>query len=158
MPLVYDDGRPVLDERFWSKVSRGDGCWLWLASCDTNGYGMFGVSRGKTRKAMRIMWEWANGRMLEAGECVMHSCDNRRCVNPSHLSVGTHAENMRDMSLRGRSARGERSSRAKLTSGDVVEIRRLKATGMSSRDIAAMFGVTYGPIDQIVRRATWRHV
>jgi hypothetical protein len=87
-------------ERFWSKVSKSDGCWLWIAYRDEKGYGAFGF-KGKVQRAHRVAYELALG-PIAPGMHVLHSCDNPSCVNPSHLRLGTHADNMRDRIERGR--------------------------------------------------------
>lgn len=94
-------------ERFWKKVDkRGpEECWTWLASVQTVGhpYGYFRF--GKTmKKAHRISWMLNNGEIPE-GMCVLHKCDNPRCVNPAHLFIGTQLENIRDRDRKGRTTR-----------------------------------------------------
>lgn len=76
-------------------------CWLWTGGISKGGYGRFFV-RGKTWNAHRISWEIANGRAVPEGLIVRHTCDNRRCVNPSHLLIGTHKQNTGDAIERGR--------------------------------------------------------
>lgn len=90
--------------RFWRKVKRGppDECWPWTGRRGGRGYGRVG-SCG----AHRLAWELTNG-AIPAGLWVLHRCDNPPCVNPSHLWLGTHADNMADMRAKGRSARGDR--------------------------------------------------
>lgn len=97
--------RVPLERRFWSKVdkSAGDsGCWLWMAARNARGYGCVGrdVGRGYWL-AHRVSWELANGPIPD-GLFVLHRCDVPSCVNPHHLFVGTNADNMRDMALKGR--------------------------------------------------------
>lgn len=88
------------------------GCMLWIRSTDTNGYGMLCVD-GRKRKAHRVAWELANG-PIPAGLHVLHRCDTPACVNPAHLFLGTHTDNMRDCSAKGRT-RGTAATYGTLT-------------------------------------------
>lgn len=92
--------RLTVEERFWSKVYKTKTCWLWTATKDSSGYGRFRVST-KLVGSHRLSYEWAYG-SIKPGFVVMHSCDTPACVNPKHLSLGTHADNMADMSNKGR--------------------------------------------------------
>ncbi|MFJ9387747.1 HNH endonuclease signature motif containing protein [Nocardioides sp. NPDC101246] len=87
-------------ERFWSKVAKTETCWIWSAYRDEKGYGSFGWN-GKLIKAHRAAYELTFG-PIPSGAHVLHSCDNPSCVNPDHLSLGTHTENMRQKVARGR--------------------------------------------------------
>lgn len=121
----------------------------------SSGYGVFNDKA--TRKniyAHRRAYAIAYGPIPD-GMFVRHKCDNPPCVNPDHLELGTHADNMRDMVARGRSRTGERHHAARLTAADVREIR---ASPESNADIAERFGITRIYAWQVRARRTWRHV
>lgn len=167
-----------LAERFWSKVDMsGDGCWPW-----TGAHGIYGTVKldGKPLSTHRVAWELANGPIPE-GKQVCHSCDNPICVRPTHLFIGTQADNIADMDRKGRrpkrpnakmprgdahwrrrnpelGARGERAGGAKLTVEQVVEIRQRYAAGATLKQLEAEYGVRFTNIQQIVKRVTWKHV
>lgn len=88
-------------ERFWAKVEKGDGCWLWTASVNRRGYGKFKLRSYVQVSAPRVAWMLTNGEVPD-GMFVCHTCDNPLCVNPSHLWIGTCADNNRDMMEKGR--------------------------------------------------------
>lgn len=104
--------------------------------------------------AHRAFWELVEGE-IPSGMCLLHSCDNKKCVNPAHLRVGTHAENMAEASARKRfpSRRGELNSRAKLTSHDVEEIREDRS--MSNASLGRKYGVSDVQIGNIKRNLAW---
>jgi len=143
-------------KRFFEKLTPGPGCWEWQAGYRSSGYGGFHTG-GKERLAHRVMWEMAFGDIPE-GMVIMHSCDNRRCVNPEHLSLGSHAENMKDMVDKGRSAKGEKSWTAKLTEADVCVIRRRKSLGESVFELAKEYGVHRSTVYRLCSGDTWSHV
>ena len=143
------------ERRFWSNVDKKslDECWTWTASKLTHGYGAFGVGM-KRISAHRFSWTLHFGE-IPKGMVVCHKCDNPPCVNPNHLFLGTDADNQRDKKLKGRSARGESNSKAKLTEDNVQEIRRLIKDGLSSRKIAERFGVRHAAILTIKNGKNW---
>jgi hypothetical protein len=147
--------------RFWGYVDRRDeGCWNWLSWTMTVGYGCFliGGRKGKKYGAHRLSYEMHNG-PIPKGKLVLHSCDNRLCVRPDHLRVGTHKENTQDMISKGRGLIGEKSGHAKLNDEKVRKIRRLHAAGYANATgLAAMYGVTQSNISMILSRKTWAHL
>lgn len=144
-----------IESRFWSKVTKGnpDECWPWTDGSIHRGYGVLSVGgrNGRMVNAHRVSYELANG-PIPAGLLIRHTCDNPPCVNPSHLILGTHDDNMRDMAIR------ERSAKTKLTADEVREIREELSAGESRKSLAARFGVTPGCIGYIAVGRTWRHV
>jgi hypothetical protein len=100
MPL---NDTPSLRARFWSNVDKSGDCWIWTASKQTAGYGQF-----RRRGAHRVVWEFTFG-PIPAGMFVCHRCDVRTCVNPDHLFLGSHKDNMLDMAQKGRAARGDKN-------------------------------------------------
>ena len=94
----------TIEDRFWSKVRKDDGCWEWTASVNRRCYGWFhfgGKVERKALKAHRVSWELHNGPIPE-GLWVLHKCDNPRCVRPDHLFLGDRTDNMRDCAAKGR--------------------------------------------------------
>lgn len=93
--------------RFISHIDKvtGASCWLWKLSKDKDGYGRFALPGKKNMQAHRMAWIIANGPIPDGLE-VMHDCDVRACCRPSHLKLGTHAENMADRDRKGRAAKG----------------------------------------------------
>lgn len=151
--------RPLAD-RFWEKVRRTNGCWLWMGSTNSNGYGQ--ITRGpRPHLAHRIAWELTHGSIPD-GLCVLHDCpdgDNPRCVNPEHLFLGTQCDNIEDMVRKGRHAAPERLPQTKLTAPIVREIRRRYASGVVTQiQLSIEFGVCNAIICEIISRKRWKHV
>lgn len=148
--------RRSLRERFERSVARGEPaeCWEWTGYTDRCGYGTLAAPH-KPRKAHRIAYELHHGVALKADQLILHSCDNRRCVNPAHLRVGTHRENMLDRSTRGRQTRGERVNTAKLTEAQVLDIRSSTRLGT---ELARQYGVCPTQISCIRLGKTWKHL
>lgn len=148
--------------RFWRKVNKGGlcDCWEWQGSKSTgNAKCMYGaislVVDGKPKKmyAHRLSWEIENGPIPE-GRMVLHDCDNTACVNPSHLYIGTAADNMRDRDIRGRG-----NNRGALSRNQVKQIRDMnKSQGKKARELSDFFGVSYGVIQNVISGRTYKHI
>lgn len=134
--------------RFWRKVRiRGfKECWDWLGYTRPDGYGEAGMDYD-IWLAHRLSWTLVRGAIPE-GLCVLHRCDNPRCVNPYHLFLGTRTDNATDRTLKGRSAK-------KLTAEKVLEIRQLLAADRPLRQIARQFGVSNTMINYIKLGKSW---
>lgn len=97
--------------------------------------------------------------VIPEGMIVLHSCDNRACVNPAHIRAGTYKDNQADAIQRGRWTRGEKQHKAVLNAEKVRAIRaRHKETGWGSKRLGREFGVAHGTIDAILSGQTWKHV
>ena len=149
-------------DRFCKKMNKSGDCWEWTASKDRQGYGYFGF-RGKTWKSHRVSWVIHNGE-IPSGLLVCHKCDHPSCVNPAHLFLGTHTDNMRDAIKKGRNAllglKGEASPNSKLTKIQVLEIREIyRYRGNNNqRFLAKKYGVSRHTIEKAVNRKTWKHI
>lgn len=147
--------RPTLEERFWAKVDQRDPdeCWEWQGARTVHGYGRFDGGW----LASRFVWTLANGE-IPPRTVVRHRCDNPSCCNPSHLELGSHLDNMRDMVRKGRSLTGERHHQAKLDESTVRDIRKASAAGETQRSLATRYGVATGTVADVIYRRTWGHV
>lgn len=149
------------EERFLAKIDRrANGCWLWTASTQ-NGYGMMSYEGHKVY-AHRVSWLLHFG-VIGDDLFVLHRCDNRLCVRPDHLFLGTHQANMADCAAKGRNylqrhpeiAVGEHNPSAKLTLAQVREIRALVVTE-SRKSLAVRYGVAYSTVCHIVSGRKWK--
>lgn len=149
--------RTTLAERFMAKVERGPECWQWCASAFKDGYGQFKVYT-KNMKAHRVSWEIHRGSIPD-GMLVCHHCDNRMCVRPGHLFLGSPASNSGDMVQKGRQARGDKNGNAKLSWDDVRDMRSRYSyrgrNGETTSALASEFGVTHALVSRIVRGLSW---
>jgi hypothetical protein len=143
-----------LAERFWSKVDFSGECWEWKAAKTLNGYGIFRLSSSFANYAHRFVWELFNGPIPD-GIFTLHRCDNRSCVNPSHLFLGSADDNAKDMVFKHRQSMGEHRPLHKLT---VNQVREILSSPLLQKEIAEKFGVSQQLISGIRLRRRWRHV
>lgn len=131
------------------------GCMLWLGNITSAGYG--GIKcYGKNISTHRLAWILANGPIPDELQ-VQHLCNTRSCIAAHHLVIGTNEQNLKYMVECGRSSRGERHGRAKLTEVDIAEIRQLAGT-MLQKHIAELYGVDQTAISAILTRKKWKHM
>jgi HNH endonuclease/helix-turn-helix resolvase-like protein len=146
-------------DRYWSKVNKSGpaprhlpnlgSCWLWIGAAHPRGYGHI-KWQGKMRVSHRISYELAFGAFDES-LWVLHRCDNPRCVNPDHLRLGNHQDNMDDMVSKGRHSHGERHTRSKLTDAQIIDIRtRYAGKRGQLTELANEFNVSVTQIYRIV--------
>lgn len=145
--------------RFWRNVNVIDdenSCWEWQASRTEWGYGRIYVGpEGRAVRSHRLAYELEYGPIPD-NMIVLHTCDNPPCCRPSHLVVGTFADNTHDMIRKGRQPKGENHKNAVLTAGDVQEIKRRILAKENQRRLANEFGVSPATITLIKQSKTWR--
>jgi len=148
------DNRTYID-RFWSRVnvSGENDCWEWTRGTTSDGYGVFHFGHSSIR-SHRFSYQQHNGKITEH-ECVLHSCDNPRCVNPKHLWIGTRAENNADKEAKKRGVHpvqssGESNSNATLTTPEVIAAKVMARKGLPQARIAKLLGVSTATICLIV--------
>lgn len=137
---------------FLRRVDRSAGCWVWSGRRNAKGYGIFPFA-GRDLGAHRVAYEIWNGEIGESS-FVLHRCDNPPCVNPSHLLLGTHAENMADRDAKGRLVRisGEKNGMAKSSDATVAEAVRLyMETEMTPREISLVLGASASSVRDWVK-------
>ena len=145
---------------FWQRVDKQrGGCWNWRGATNSDGYGNV-FYEGTNWKAHRLSYALTSGEIPD-GRHVLHRCDNPACVNPDHLFLGNHSDNMRDRAAKGRHNVGDRKGikhpMARLSEQDVLEIRALAGT-MCHREIGLRYGVTTNNIHRIIVRKSWKHI
>lgn len=149
------------EARFWSKVlilGEND-CWMWLGIKTRSGYGQFYMrllGKPKTWRANRIAYMFTYG-TISINDLVCHTCDNRLCVNPKHLFLGTAADNYEDARSKSRHTHGEKVGSSKLTPTLVREIKSLFGT-ISSYEASKKYGVSPGTIRNVWNGKTWKHI
>ena len=149
-------------ERFWAKVEKKgeNDCWEWTAAKNEKGYGLIRIE-GKNIKAHRVSLQIKINREIGEGLVTKHSCDNRGCVNPQHLTEGTQSENIKEAYERGRISvrKGSEIGNSKLTETEILEIREICKEGLlTQKEIAELYGICSRNVSHIVNRQTWLHI
>jgi len=172
MKLTKDTITESSVQRFWAKVQKAESCWEWIAARYLSGYGHFAVTKRLHTSAHRFSWTLANGDVPD-GLFVLHTCDNRTCVNPGHLFIGTQQDNMDDMRRKGRGATGDRNGarlhperivrgedckNARFTEPDVIKMHDMRTRGFTLDEIARTFGSNFSQIGTILRGGAWSHI
>lgn len=131
-----------------SFVKDSSGCHVWVKSKDRNGYGKISILR-KSVQAHRYSWEMYNNQKIPDDMVVMHLCNNKCCVNPEHLKIGSRSEN---------SAHAVMTNRARVNFFGEDQVRFIRASNATSQELAAAFGVTFSCIDDIRKFKTWKNL
>ncbi len=137
--------------RFWKRVLKSDGCWLWDGPPGSHGYGQALTDERRVTTAPRLAYELAYGPVPD-GLFVCHHCDNKMCVRPDHLYAGTHAQNMDDVSKRGY------HPKRKLTHAEARAVKQRLANGDALRAIARASGLSQRAVQRIRDGHSYRHV
>jgi hypothetical protein len=153
-----------ISESFWDHVDQSagaDGCWPWQRAIIRSGYGSLWVE-GRAVSAHRRAYELANGPIPHGpgyhGYVVMHSCDNRACCNPAHLSLGTQGDNNRDRDTKGRAdvrPRGEDNHNSRFTRDMVIAVRQMRAEGASYGELVKRTGMSKSQVARICKGQSW---
>jgi hypothetical protein len=150
-------GMNIAKEKFWSRVAKGSKsqCWLWTGGLTEKGYGQFMDGRKQIR-AHRFSYELHAG-PIPPGSFVCHHCDNRRCVNPAHLFIGTTQDNTADRDRKGRHwvPHGVDHHRARITPEIVADIRTRR---LQQKEFGALYGISHHSVRDIQRRKCWKHL
>lgn len=147
---------------FWAKVSvtaNTENCWEWQGVLTNRGYGQTTkiIAGEKFVGAHRIAYRLYYG-ISPKNLCVLHECDNPKCVNPNHLFLGTKAENSADMVRKGRANKGENVHGSKLTGEKVMEIRRRLRNGERGSSLSREFRVGSSAMFKIHHNQSWKHI
>ena len=155
--MIYTENDVI---RFWKYVNKKseNECWEFMSHRDKKGYGIFSIKH-KNIKAHRFSYILVHGEIPE-GLLIRHFvCDNPCCVNPSHLLIGTNADNSNDCVSKNRNRKGKDINTCKLTEEEVLEIRRLYAERvMLVKDLSNMFGVDRHQILNVATGRSWKHI
>lgn len=139
-------------KRFYSLFEKSEGCWNWIGKLNAGGYGKYSQT-----SASRKMYEYEFG-PIQKGMQVCHTCDNRRCVNPDHLFLGTIRDNQKDKVNKGRQAKGSNIGSSILNEEIVLDIRKMRISGKMYKEIADKFKISWDMVKVICQNTQWKHV
>lgn len=137
--------------RFFASVAIPDDqdeCWIWTGCRTSTGYGKASMLN-RSLKAHRVSWLIHQGN-IPAGLYVCHTCDNRICVNPSHLFLGTDLENIKDAKIKKRFAHGAQNARCQLSASQISQIRDMVFSGVKQVRVSESFGITHQHVSKII--------
>lgn len=156
--------RAPLHVRFWRQVKKGPGCWEWIGALHESGYGLIGRGgRGEGLiRAHRLSWELA-GNALPDDKFLLHKCDNRKCVNPAHLFVGTNQDNVDDMWSKGRGKlpphkTGAANGNSKYSAMQIRGAKQMLDAGFTVSFVAKSTGISRPHVHRISKGETWKHL
>jgi hypothetical protein len=149
-------------DRFWKYIEKKDGCWIWRGGLNSMGYGQFHIGNGKMALCHRLSWVVHRG-PIDGDLCILHKCDNPKCVNPDHLFIGTMKDNMQDKANKKRNLKniGEYSCQHKLTDCEATEIRKLykRATrNFNIQSLAKKYNIGQTTVWEILNGRAWKHL
>lgn len=151
-------------ESFWARVHKNrNSCWEWQGTCNSTGYGTV-AWHGRVYTTHRVA-AWLSGlistpaapKNRKGAGFVLHKCDNRKCCNPKHFTIGTYADNQRDAYNKHRRAqpKGQNHTNAKLTNYQAAAIREAYRKGQTQMKLAAIYGVSQAAVSKIILRKTY---
>jgi hypothetical protein len=150
----------TLATRFWAKVDKTAACWLWRGALAGSGYGLIRNETQRMEGAHRVAYRLSKGD-IPAGLLVLHTCDNKLCVNPAHLFAGTQCDNMHDMDRKGRrrngfrQQKGAKNNNAKLTVDIVRKAKRLLACGVRQAVVMRKLRISRANVWCIAHGKSW---
>lgn len=159
--MKYAANIPKLTSRliqsYWRRVTKTDNCWSWIGDIDKRyGYGRVNI-KDKKYIASRVAWTIQHGSSPPRNKLVCHTCDNRRCVNPKHLFLGTHKQNSMDAANKRRMCHGAMHHLTTITALAVKQVRLAVSAGAKHRDVAERFNLTRSAVGAIVTGKNWKY-